>query len=151
VPRQSRWLVRSGLLWFVAATAAGLAAAVGPGTPFALPLPTVLHLYTVGWITQLILGVAFWMFPRASKPRPGTTSEATAAPATALAERAPGGPEGLMSLAYALLNAGLVLRVLGEPGGAPGSGSMLVLAGLAQWCAALCAAVVLWPRVRGVD
>jgi hypothetical protein len=32
--------------------------------------PTALHLIVVGWLTQLIFGVALWMFPPWSKAQP---------------------------------------------------------------------------------
>ena len=58
--------------------------------------PTALHLIVVGWLTQLIFGVALWMFPIWSKAQPR-------------------GPEYINWLCYALLNTGLLLRLLAEP------------------------------------
>ena len=110
------------------------------GTPWralaaslALPFATTLHMLTVGWITQLILGVAYWMLPPASRAMPR-------------------GRPWVMPTAYVLLNAGLLLRVLLEP--APdwaATGALLVVSGLAQWVAAVLAALALWPRVKGAS
>lgn len=58
--------------------------------------PTAIHLIVVGWLTQLIIGVALWMFPIWSKAQPR-------------------GPEYINWLCYALLNTGLLLRLLAEP------------------------------------
>ena len=70
--------------------------------PLAGLVPVYFHLLMVGWVTQLIFGVAFWMFPRYSKEKPR-------------------GREGLAWAMYASLNAGLLLRGLAEPmhSGAP--------------------------------
>jgi hypothetical protein len=40
----------------------------------ALLWPTYLHLLVLGWLTQLIFGVAFWMFPRYSARNPTVVS-----------------------------------------------------------------------------
>ena len=58
--------------------------------------PVQVHLLTVGWLTQLIFGVALWMFPRYSKAQPR-------------------GPEWLAWGVWGLLNGGLLLRAIGEP------------------------------------
>jgi hypothetical protein len=33
-------------------------------------MPVYLHLFMIGWVTQMIFGVAYWMFPRVSKENP---------------------------------------------------------------------------------
>jgi hypothetical protein len=58
--------------------------------------PVYFHLLMVGWISQLIFGVVFWMFPKYSAERPR-------------------GSEGLGWATYGLLNMGLLLRAVGEP------------------------------------
>ena len=58
--------------------------------------PTAIHMVVVGWLTQLIFGVALWMFPPWSKAQPR-------------------GPELPTWLCYALLNAGLLLPLIAEP------------------------------------
>ena len=136
MPAVSRWLLRAGMLWLLAGLAGGvLVAAGGPlGLPAAVAAagPTAFHLLTVGWLTQLIFGVAHWMFPRASADRPR-------------------GREGLLWAALALLNAGLVLRVLAEPVAGLGGGGVpaLALSGALQLAAAACFVANTWPRARG--
>lgn len=93
--------------------------------------PTLLHLLVVGWLTQLIFGVAHWLFPRRTR-------------------EAPRGDERLMWLAWSTLNAGLLLRLFGEPLALSGhnAGTVLVASGLLQWVAALAFIMNLWPRVK---
>ena len=79
-----------------------------PGTDVVLPYPTYLHLVTVGWLTNLIFGVAFWMFPR-------YTAES------------PRGSDALGWASYAGLNAGLLLRLIGEPAQLAGAGGRTLL------------------------
>jgi heme/copper-type cytochrome/quinol oxidase subunit 1 len=93
--------------------------------------PTYVHLLVVGWLTQLIFGVTFWLFPRHS-------------PA------APHGSERLGWVSYWTLNAGLLLRVIGEPARALGAqmGGVLVLSALLQLTAGWAFVVNTWPRVK---
>jgi len=136
MPPLTRWCVRSALLWFVLALATGVLLAGGvsaqiPGTDWILPYPTYLHLLTVGWLTNLIFGVAFWMFPRY----------------TALHPR---GSHTLGWLAYAGLNAGLLLRLVGEPiqmSGGRGGVWLLLSAGL-QLLGGWAFVLNTWPRVK---
>src|SRR5512138_2387666 len=58
--------------------------------------PTYLHLIVVGWLTQLIFGVMYWMFPIISKAQPR-------------------GDPRLGWAAFVCLNAGLLLRLIFEP------------------------------------
>jgi hypothetical protein len=95
--------------------------------------PTYLHMLVVGWLTQLIFGVIYWMFPIISK------------------ENMRGNPK----LAWAvliLLNGGLVLRITCEPSRALNANDLngigLVLSAVLQVCAAYLFIVVCWPRVR---
>lgn len=66
MPKLSRFLVKSALLCLVLGGAlAGLALSGAGGLPPVLLVlrPLAWHLLAVGWATQLIFGVAFWMFP----------------------------------------------------------------------------------------
>ena len=68
MPTLTRWSIKTALAWAACATIIGVLL-VWPGSP-ALPYPTYLHLLTVGWLSNLIFGVAHWMFPRASVEQP---------------------------------------------------------------------------------
>ena len=120
--------------WLVAALVLGLAMQL----PLAarVPLlrtawPTYLHLLVVGWLTQLIFGVAFWLFPRYSADRPR-------------------GSDRLGWVSFVGLNLGLILRVFGEPRRALGAdaGTLLLLSAVAQLLAVLAFVLNTWPRVR---
>ncbi len=90
-----------------------------------------LHLLTVGWLLQVMAGVAFWMFPRhpsappRGNPRPGWA-------------------------ALVLLNTGLALRLVAEPWQHAFGGVLwsLRLSALLQLAAVILIAVMLWPRIR---
>lgn len=137
MPRVTRWFVRSSLVylalgllawWALAAQEAGWL----PAT-IARWAPAYIHLFTVGWLTQLIFGVAHWMLPMYSKERPR-------------------GREELVWAVWAAINVGLPLRVLTEPLAArdPGSvwGVLLTVSSLLQWAAGVLWAVNTWPRIK---
>ncbi len=96
--------------------------------------PLFIHLLTVGWLTNLIFGVAHWMFPIASREQPR-------------------GRERLAWVAYALLNAGLLLRAAAEPTQAlaadVGVAFVLAFSALLQAAGGVAFAFHIWPRVRG--
>jgi hypothetical protein len=137
MPPLTRWFIRSSFVYLLAALAAGIVQAA-PGAVRAAPVvavwgPVYVHLLTVGWITQMIFGVAYWMFPRHSRA-------------------APRGSPALGIAAYALLNAGLLLRVVGEPAATlrPGgpAGWLLAAAAALQWLGGAAFAINTWPRVK---
>src|SRR5690349_12690779 len=100
MPPQTRYFIRAGmgyllvalLLWWMTAlpTAVPLPAFVR------LMVPTTLHIFVVGWLTQLVIGVAFWMFPKFTKEEPR-------------------GNDRLAWITFVFLNIGLLLRVVAEP------------------------------------
>ena len=100
MPPLAGWYVKTSLAYLGAALLVGVLMVGWPllhaGAPAGALWPTYLHLLVVGWLTQLIFGVAFWLFPRHSRERP----YGYVAPAWA---------------AYVLLNAGLLLRAVAEP------------------------------------
>ena len=135
MPTVTRWFIRSGMLCLLAGLVGLLAVAVQPvaGGPTWLGAlrPTLLHLLVMGWITQLIFGVAHWMFPRHTPT-------------------APRGSERLMWLAWVTLNAGLLLRIIGEPRAILGhdAAALLLLSAVLQLLAALAFVANLWRRVK---
>lgn len=147
MPPITRWFLRTALVYFVAALVLGVILQL-PAARRALPAlafawPAYVHLFMLGWITQLILGVAFWMFPKA----PGDTGKRA---------------DRTWPLLYATLNAGLLLRVVVEPTAtalaavAPSTsarpplvGALLLLAATLQLAAGSLFVWAIWPRVRG--
>ena len=135
---QARDFIRTALINLLAAFVVGgvVLANQGLGIDGRLGalLPVFYHLLMVGWVTQLICGVALWMFPPYSREQPR-------------------GDERLGWFTYAALNGGLLLRVVFEPlhSWLPSAwfGWALVLSALLQVLAIWIFVVAIWPRVKG--
>lgn len=137
MPPLTRLFIKTALIWFVAALGFALLLVL----QYAVTMPTFVgafgpayfHLFMVGWVTQLIFGVAYWMFPKFSREQPR-------------------GHEQLAWVVYWLLNIGLALRLVGEPlvvmQAGVGWGYLLPLSALLQWIAGILFVVNTWPRVR---
>ena len=136
--RQARYFIRTALLNLLAAFIVGGLVLANQGlaldSRIGLLLPVFYHLLMVGWSTQLICGVALWMFPPYSREQPR-------------------GDERLGWFTYAALNSGLLLRAIFEPvhtlSPAPWSGWALALSALLQVLAIWAFVATIWPRVKG--
>src|SRR5690606_37993876 len=78
MPTLARLFIKTALVYLGAALLVGVVMAggsfVGFGGAYGMLWPVYLHLFVVGWLTELIFGVAYWLFPRHSRERPhGTT------------------------------------------------------------------------------
>ena len=134
MPTLTRWFLRSAIVCLLAGLGLGVVTAGATGPAAAAVQPLMVHLLVVGWATQMIFGVAFWMFPRPGgagfgDPRPGWT-------------------------AFVSLNLGLALRALAEPAVALGvAGPIATLAlgvsAASQLAAVLLFATIMWRRVAG--
>lgn len=138
MPKLARWYIKSALAYLVAgAILAALALSNATTLPPALLAmrPLAWHLLVFGWATQLIFGVAYWMFPHLSK-------------------EAPRGDERVLWAVFWCLNIGLLLRAVGEPLGAlrPGLVPPVVLqtSAVLQVAAAWLFAAETWPRVKAL-
>jgi hypothetical protein len=91
------------------------------------------HLLVMGWATQMIFGVALWMFPR-RKPLDLKVID------------------WLGWGCFIFTNAGLALRAVAEPslatGRWSGAGSAVALAAALQLAAVLAFVIQAWPRVK---
>jgi hypothetical protein len=98
-----------------------------------------LHLLVVGWITQLAIGVAYWIFPRFLKEQ----------------DSRPRGSDALAWFVLISLNAGLVLRFLIEPFYLMESrqwlAALMALSGVLQALAALGFGWIIWGRIRPME
>ncbi len=128
-------MIRAAVIYLLAALGLGILMQVPAASR--LPLlqvvwPVYLHLLVLGWLTQLIFGVAFWMFPRYSADRPR-------------------GSDGLGWAAFFFLNTGLLLRAVAEPWLAltGTGGAALVISALLQLLAGAAFVANTWPRVKG--
>ncbi len=137
MPTLTRWFIKTALVCFVSALLLGAVmqsrAAASAFPALALSWPGYLHMLMVGWITGLIMGVAFWLFPRPDRNHPPP-------------------PEWLGWIAYSCLYTGLLLRLPAEPATALDPHSplrwLLPASGLLQLVAAVAFARLIWPRVR---
>jgi hypothetical protein len=135
MPLLTRLFIKTSLVYLVLALLVGVWIAAQALTGGAIPglFPVYIHLFTMGWLTLLIFGVAHWMFPKftIAKPR---------------------GYEPLAWGAYILANVGLIARAIGEPlaGGQAGGvwGWVLAFSALAQWLSGALFVANTWPRVK---
>lgn len=137
MPLLARLYIKTALGYLAFALLVGIGLAAGP--VMAMPGwmaafgPAWVHLFVVGWLTQLVFGVAYWLFPRYSRARPY-------------------GRTGPVWAAFVLLNAGLLLRAIAEPvvawSGGAGWRAALVASAAGQGLGALAFVVYIWPRVR---
>ncbi|HMD80545.1 MAG TPA: hypothetical protein VKE92_04500 [Anaerolineales bacterium] len=130
MPLLTRTLIKTAMVYFSIALLLGILMAVRASTGM---FPVYVHFLVFGWLTQLIFGVIYWMFPKYSK-------------------QTPRGHESLGWITYGALNLGLVLRAIAEPIHAVQatqlSGLLLVLSAILQWLSGLTFVVNTWARVR---
>jgi hypothetical protein len=126
----SVWLLRGALLYLGAGLTLGALLLADKGLRF-FPalwvwLPVHMELLLVGWFVQLVMGVAYWIFPRFGL------------------SQAARGREGLAWLAFVLLNVGIwtvgVCAMAGWSFGALGRS--------AELAAAAVMAMNIWSRTR---
>jgi len=137
MPVVTRWFLKSALVYLMAALLLALVLALPDSVSVPAFIramnPAYFHLFLVGWVTQMIFGVIYWMFPIISRARPR-------------------GNERLGWASYSLLNGGLLLRVVGEPLTSTrpeaGFGWLLAVSAFLQWLAAVIFVILAWPRVR---
>ena len=142
MPPLARVFVRASFVYLLAAFLLG-ALMIFDGLTLGRWLRSVylsqIHLLVVGWISQLALGIAYWMFPRFLK------------------EQNPQ-PRGAVWLAWAVavcLNTGLVLRFAVEPfalmTSEPWMKALVALSGVLQALAAAGFGVLIWGRIRAME
>lgn len=129
MPRLSCWFVRASLLYLaVGVTFGGLLLAHKgiPLHPFLWRLlPLHIEFLLFGWLVQLAMGVAFWIFPRFWRSR---------------------GNERPAWVAFGLLNAGVLLAGISPLLAWP---AWFILIGrLAEAGAAVAFALHAWPRIK---
>ena len=136
MPTLTRWFLKTAFVCLALALIAGIL--LGFQAQLGLSelsgvFPVYIHLMVLGWVTQLIFGVVYWMFPKYSLERPR-------------------GSGRLGWWTYGLLNLGLLLGVIAEPiqGAQPSAffGWILVTAAGLQFGAGLLFVVNSWSRVK---
>lgn len=137
MPKLTRWFLKLSLVSFILAVLLGMLLAARallnlPGFISTLS-PVYFHLFMFGWVTQLIFGIVFWMFPKYSRVKPR-------------------GSDSLGWVVFWLLNAGLAMRVIAEPAQvlnpSPLWGWVLATSAVLQWLAGMFFVVNTWGRVK---
>lgn len=138
MPTLTRYWIKAGFINF--ASALVLAVLIQLSSIIDLPSfipalnPVYFHLFLVGWITQIIMGVSFWMFPPLNKDQPR-------------------GIEILGWFSFGCINAGLIFRIVGEPLVYLDPSSvwrwLLVVSALLQWMGGMFYIAHIWRRVKG--
>jgi len=137
MPFVPRLFIRTALIWFALGlvwAAAIMLIKVTDSTELRHTFITAhTHMLLVGFFMNIVMGVAFWMFPRPQDKKMN---------------------EPLAVVAYTLLNAGLALRVgfewAQEEYQGQVYGAILGTAGVLQALGGLLFLGVIWPRVRTV-
>ena len=130
MPLLTRTFIKTALIYLTLALTLGIALALGITNGL---FPVYIHLFVFGWLTQLIFGVVYWMFPKYSM-------------------QLPRGYEWLGWVTYGTLNIGLPLRAMAEPlqASKPNnlSGALLVVSAILQWLAGVVFIANTWHRVK---
>ena len=99
MPRLSVWFVRASLIYLLAGFTLGALMLAQDGISYypaiIAVLPIHMEFLLVGWLVQLALGVAFWIFPRFELGLPHSR-----------------GNEKLIWVSFVLLNAGVLIVAL---------------------------------------
>jgi len=99
MPRLSVWFVRASLIYLLAGFTLGALMLAQDGISYypaiIAVLPVHMEFLLVGWLVQLALGVAFWIFPRFGLGLPHSR-----------------GNEKLIWASFVLLNAGVLIVAL---------------------------------------
>jgi hypothetical protein len=143
MPPLARTYIKVSFVYFVVAFVLGAMVMLDRWLVFSRWLRLVyvsqLHLLMVGWITQLAIGVAYWMFPRFLKEQDPRGR----------------GSDRLAWFVFVTLNAGLVLRLVFEPfylmGPQSWLAALLALSGVLQAVSAIGFGVLIWGRVRPME
>ncbi len=134
MPTSTRWFIKSGVIYFILGILLASLSELPQFSGKISLLPVYWHMLVIGWITQLIIGVSVWMFPRKYRDRKKRESL-------------------LVWGSFWCLNSGLLIRFISEPL-IPLSGSEILLPGavilssLLQVMAFVLYATEIWPRLQ---
>ena len=135
MPTLTRLYIKTSFIYLTLAFLLGVWLAAAPlwDLPGAGVSPLFFHFFLVGWVTQIIFGIAYWMLPKYSRENPRRS-------------------ETLAQAVFWMLNLGLVLRGVVEPiiPHIPNKsfGWLLVVSALLQWLAGLGFVINTWSRVK---
>lgn len=144
MPVETRWFVKAGLVWLLATFAAGALMLSAKALGVAVPADAAIvhaHMGSTGWLVNLVIGIALWFLPVNRERFKNNRGRYPAAAAWTV---------------FALLNIGLVLRLLAEPlfdrsPNAAVLGAALLASASMQLGAVIIFVVIAWFRVRDVS
>ncbi|GAB1421644.1 hypothetical protein MASR2M15_18240 [Anaerolineales bacterium] len=101
MPTLTRYFIKAGMIYLglsmIMLTVMLFQPLMGWSSSIQALRPLYFHFLFIGWVTQLIMGVGYWMFPKYSKEQPRRN-------------------EKLGWATFITLNIGLIFRSIGEPG-----------------------------------
>ncbi len=139
MPKITIYFIRSGMIFFFLALFLALIMSLEQSGLMTLPVmtlqPVFWHFLLVGWITQIIMGVSVWMFPRKRRGQQG-------------------GGEKHAWIAFSCINVGLWMRAISEPFVASGGSDKIIpfliaLSAVLQIIGGTAYVLGIWPRVKG--
>ena len=147
MPTTTRVFVRASILYLILGAALGALLLINDWLPLGSAVyyvkPAHVQFLIVGWLTQLILGVAWWLFPPMAFRLRGRDYP------HGQAQR---GSEPLFWVTFALLNAGVLLYAMGGTlyarTGSGFFGGLIFLSSLCLFAAAITFVFNMWSRVR---
>lgn len=150
MPRTTRLFVQASIVYLCVGAILGAVMLIhrwvnlGPAVGYLRSIH--IQMLVVGWLTQLIMGVGWWLFP------PMKIGLRRDAPLPVRRGQTQRGSEPLFWATFALLNAGILLRVVFEPlvglSRIAWLNSLVSLAGLLLLAAAVTFVLNMWGRVR---
>ena len=137
MPLLTRYFIKTSLIYLVLTLLVGILLVIKDVLDLPLSIagifPVYIHLLVIGWLTQLIFGVVYWMFPVLNREKPRAS-------------------ENLGWGIYFLLNVGLILRAIAEPWQSqqPNQGAawLMIHSATLQWLAGLMFVFNTWGRVK---
>jgi hypothetical protein len=152
MPVPSRLFIRVSIIYLCLGALVGALLLIQRWVPLGPAVATLrashVQMLLAGWLTQFIMGVAWWLFPPlARRVRPATSHPARRG-------QAQRGSEPLLWATFVCLNLGVLLRALFEPLHSWTQigffGALSGISGLLLLVAALTFALNLWQRVRAL-
>jgi uncharacterized membrane protein YqgA involved in biofilm formation len=152
MPTTSRLFVKASVVYLCLGAAIGSLLLINRWLPLGPAVATLrtshIQFLLTGWLTQLILGVAWWLFP------PLALGLHPDAPKPSRRGQAQRGSEPLFWVTFACLNAGILLAAIADPLYAltqvRAFSALTGVSGLLLLAAAVTAVLNMWGRIRAL-
>jgi hypothetical protein len=139
---ESRWFIKTALLFLLLTAGAGLAfvlVQMNGGSYSHVYVVSHAHAGLIGFVLNMIAGVAYWMFPRIKDQYPETKGRYNLK---------------VVWLCYGCINGGLLLRLVSEPfawrGGSPTMMVLYLVSVIAMTLGVGLFVWTIWPRIREI-